>query len=577
MSDIERIKERLDIVDIISSYVSDVKKAGVNYKAVCPFHHEKTPSFMINPNLQIYKCFGCGKGGDVISFLQEIERIEFRQALELAAQKAGLELSTSFKSQTPQEKSEREELLRANELTAKYYNYILTSHKLGVEGRKYAQKRMLNGEVVKKFLVGFAPNDYSNLKKFLLSKGFQEKKLVDWGLIVVRNGKTIDKFRDRLMQPIWDERGNIVGFSGRYIGKLENTPKYLNSPETIVYKKGKLLYSLYHAKLNIRETNTLIIVEGNIDILSSHRVGVGNIVAPLGTAFTLEQAKRIKQVANEVHFCFDSDAAGFQATLKALEIAESIGLLHKTIDISPFQDADEMIKSDQNLWLEKIKKPIETLDYIKVKLLQNIDLGIPSEKSKFYIEFLEVLRKVKNTVQKNFYIKDIAFLLDIPEADVRADLDSKAEKNSDRIVKLQKISTEAKQLEEFCASIILQNNFTEFNVELFKSPTINQLLSAYLKNTSLNSLHLSLTKEMNELLEKLSLYDLSSVDNTEVVFKQKMKELEERNINLQIEELTKKIKLSSDEKMQEELLNKVNLLTKRKKQLQQAVASYQKS
>lgn len=568
MSDIDRIKERLDIVDIVSSYLSDVKKAGVNYKATCPFHHEKTPSFTVNPSLQIYKCFGCGKGGDVISFLQEIERLDFRQALSLAAEKAGIELKDTFSKQDPKEVAQKEKLLKANELAARYYNYILTSHKLGVEGRKYAQKRLLDGETIKKFMVGFAPNDYSNLKKFLLRKGFSEKELVDWGLLVVRNSKTIDKFRNRLMQPIWNEQGNIVGFSGRYIGSLENAPKYLNSPETLVYKKAKLLYSLYHAKPYIRDAQNIVIVEGNIDILSSHKVGIGNIVAPLGTAFTLEQAKRIKQFTNEIVFCFDSDAAGFQATLKALEIAESVELNHKTIDISPAQDADEMIKKDQAKWIEMVSKPIETLDYVKKQLLGKVDLGVPSQKNKFYTEFLDVLRKVKNTVQKNFYIKDLSFLLDIPEEEIRLDLEKKSSQNHSYLLKAPKVSSGVKQLEEYCASIILQNNFTEFDIDFFNLPKVKQLLDSYLKNTNLKSLRSSLTKEMNDYLELLLFYDLSSVPNMQQELDITLKRLEKQSIDIELNILQKELLKKNRESDQSDILKKVNLLSQRKKKLQ---------
>lgn len=416
MADIEEIKSKLDIVDVIASYVPDLKKAGANYKACCPFHSEKTPSFTVNPSLQIFKCFGCGKAGDVIKFIEEVEHTDFTDALKIAAEKAGVELTQNISPRDQKERKEKEQLLNANLLTAKFYNYIIMQHKSGKKGLDYAmQKREIDIERIKDFMVGFAPNLPTNLKSFLVAKGFVVSDLVRWGLLVERNGQVIDKFRDRVMQPIFNLKGEVVAFSGRYIGTVKEAPKYLNSPETPVYKKNEMLYGLYQAKDFLKENNFLILVEGNIDILSSHRVGIGNIVAPLGTAFTVNQAKLIKRFAETVYFSFDTDEAGLKALIRGMGIAEEIELKHKVIDLTGYQDADELIRKDPENWPERIKNAKQTMDYLIEYFTKELDMGSAEGKSTFEYKILPCLSLLKDEVLFNHYRKLIASLLEVSE------------------------------------------------------------------------------------------------------------------------------------------------------------------
>lgn len=416
MADIEDIKSKLDIVDVIASYVPDLKKAGANYKACCPFHSEKTPSFTVNPSLQIYKCFGCGKAGDVIKFIEEIEHTDFAEALKISAEKAGVELTQNISPKNQKEKIEREKLLQANLLTAKFYNYIILQHSSGKKGLDYStKKREIDIERIKKFLVGYAPNKINNLKNFLISKGFVESDLIKWGLLVERNGNLIDKFRDRVMQPIFNLKGEVVAFSGRYIGEVKEAPKYLNSPETIVYKKNEMLYGLYQAKEYLRERDYLILVEGNIDILSSHRVGVGNIVAPLGTAFTANQAKLIKRFTNTIYFCFDTDDAGLKALIRGMGIAEDLEMNHKVIDLTGYQDADELIRKNSEEWPKRIENAKQTMDYLIEVYSRNLDLGSAEGKTTFEYKILPCLSLIKDEVLFNHYRKHIASILEVSE------------------------------------------------------------------------------------------------------------------------------------------------------------------
>src|SRR5690606_2944265 len=254
----EKVKNALDIAQVIGQYV-ELKPAGTTIKGLCPFHQEKTPSFTVNQTLQIYKCFGCGKGGDVLTFLQAIEGLEFPEALKKGAELAGIELTRTYKKDEALEKLK----LRYKEaytLAAKYYHHLLTNHAIGKSALQYTQKRGLTGKELTSLQFGFAPKGYENLKKFLVSKGFNEQELLDAGLVIQRNNKIIDKFRERLMQPLFSQQGDVIGFSGRYLGSFDKAPKYLNSSESIIYKKHDELYSLYHAKESIRKHNAAIIV-----------------------------------------------------------------------------------------------------------------------------------------------------------------------------------------------------------------------------------------------------------------------------------------------------------------------------
>ncbi len=483
MTDIEKIKSKLDIVDVITSYGVEAKRAGSNFKASCPFHNEKTASFMINPQIQIFKCFGCGKGGDLIRFIEEFEKVSFPDAIKIAAEKAGVELeNTNFKKDKKLEE-EKKRLVEANTFTAKFYNYVLKTLSAGLSGRSYAEKRKIDGKRIEDFMVGYAPKSYSALKTQLLKRGFSETELVKWGLLVERNGSTIDKFRERLMQPILNTAGDVVGFSGRYIGTNKDTPKYLNSPETLVYKKNELLYGLYQGKDEIRKQKFLIMVEGNIDILSSHRVGVQNIVAPLGTAFTSNQAKLVKRFADQVYFCFDTDGAGMKALERGIDIVEKIGLKHKVIDITGFQDADELIIKNPSLWPERVAKPVNSVEYLFEYHLKDLDMTDPDDKSEFRDRVMPVINSLSDEVQQTFFMNKLAEIVGVKEDQLEKRRKRNPivhEEEPREYVPLNKVKIEG---EEFLAAVIIQNKSKvkkEFKREVFEHPAIRQMISNFL-------------------------------------------------------------------------------------------------
>ncbi len=576
MSDIENIKAKLDIVDVIGSYVPDLKKAGVNFKARCPFHSEKTPSFTVNPSLQIFKCFGCGKAGDVIKFIEEIEHTDFADALKIAAEKAGIELTRESSSQNSKEKAEKEKLLNANWLTAKYYNYILTQHKSGKKGLEYAtKKRKIDLQRIHDFLVGYAPNKTDNLKKFLISKGFEEKDLIRWGLLVERNNKTIDKFRERLIQPIFNLKGEVVAFSGRYIGSIKEAPKYLNSPETLVYKKNEMLYGLHQAKEFLKDNNFLILVEGNIDILSSHRVEIGNIVAPLGTAFTINQAKLIKRFGEYVYFCFDTDAAGTKALIRGMGIAEEIELKHKVIDLTGYQDADDLIKAVPEEWKVRIENAKQTMDYLIEKFSEDLDMGSAEGKSIFESRILPCLSLVKDEVLFNHYRKTIASILEVSEnfIDSRANkLKAPALRHSgqteNEVVETKPSNNTFNPDEKYLLQLLVYSNLLEssqFDADNFLSDSTKTVFTILKENPEVDFgiLESKLPQEYHQLFEDIIMFEVRDIDIKKEI-NSTAQNLRKEYINKRLMQLRKEFKLNPEDLS---LMEEVDVLTKERKSI----------
>lgn len=564
MSNIELIKSKLDIVDVVSSYVKELKRAGTNYKANCPFHQEKSPSFTVNQDLQIYKCFGCGKAGDAINFIQEIEKVDFPEALRISAEKAGITLENDSSFQN-KDTSERKRIIEANTLAAKYYNYILKTHKLGKKGLEYAiQKRKINIQIIDKFLIGVAPQGKFNLKNFLTSKGFTEKDLIKWGLLVERGKENIDKFRDRLMQPIFNLRGEVIGFSGRYLGQMKEAPKYLNSPETPVYKKNEILYGLYHSKESARKSNFLIIVEGNIDILSSHRVGVENIVAPLGTAFTPMQAKLIKRFADEVYFCFDTDAAGTKALIRGLELAENLQLKHKVIDITGFQDADELIKSDESLWKSKVENARDTIDYLFFKMSVDLDLESAAGKRDFRNRIIPILKLVKDEVLKSHYVKKASGILEISESTIATYLTNSSVKEESPAEETHVENSTKSNLEFYLLRLLVHSQLkVKFPSVYFTDSDFIKIFTLITEQLSSDEILKKLSDPQKKIFEELSLADFNG---KELDFKKEIQKTFDRIKDEYIKhELMKTKKLLSINPEDENLLNRLTELSKQRK------------
>ncbi|NLG02453.1 MAG: DNA primase [Clostridia bacterium] len=402
---VEEVRMRNDIVSVISGYVR-LQKKGSNYFGLCPFHNEKSPSFSVSPVKQMYYCFGCGAGGNVITFIMEYENYTFTEALQFLAQRAGISLPEIEYSEEARKKDDlKARILDVNKEAAKFYYFGLRA-KEGARGLEYLTKRCLSEETIKKFGLGFAVTGRDNIYRYLKEKGYKDELLRSCGLFNYdeRHGMS-DKFWNRVIFPIMDVNHRVIGFGGRVMGDGE--PKYLNSPETPVFDKGRNLYGLNHARTS-RKKN-MIICEGYMDVIALHQAGFNQAVASLGTAFTSGQANLLRRYTDEVLLTYDSDAAGIKAALRAIPILKEAGLSAKVIDMKPYKDPDEFIK---NLGAEAFEERIakaENSFYYEVRILeQDYDLKDPESKTKFCAEVAKKLLRFEEELERDNYIEAIA-------------------------------------------------------------------------------------------------------------------------------------------------------------------------
>lgn len=407
---VEEIKQKVNIIDVINRYVP-LKKRGRHHFACCPFHGEKTPSFTVSEELQIFKCFGCGKAGDVFTFLQEYERIDFREALKELAKLSGVTLIKS--SLIDHQESKKKLLIEINSQVAKFYNYILLSHPLGKDALEYVKNRGITLETIKTFNIGFSPEDSKYLSNFILKKGYKIDDLISTGTFgKSRFGSSLyDRFNGRLIFPLLDYRDHIVGFSGRILptSKNPNLAKYINSPETEIYHKSQMLFGLNLAKEAIRQENSVIVVEGEFDMISPYQSGFKNIVALKGTAFTQEQLQLLRRYTDTLILALDSDFAGDNAARKSIELADSMEFDIKVLNLGDkYKDPDEAIKSDPEFFKSQLKKATDVWDFIIQSQLKIHDINTIKGKKEVLNVILPFLVKIKNSVVKSDYFKKLA-------------------------------------------------------------------------------------------------------------------------------------------------------------------------
>lgn len=401
---VEEVRSKNDIVDIISGYVS-LKKKGSSYFGLCPFHNEKSGSFAVSPQKQMFYCFGCGAAGNVFTFLMKYENDTFPEAIERLAERAGVKLpEVELTQEQKKAMSEKAQLLEINKTAANYFYYLLR-HEPGKVGMDYIKKRMLSDETMKQFGLGYSDKYSDDLVKYLRNKGYKDEMIVKAGL-ASRDEKhgTHDKFWNRVMFPIQDMNHRVIGFGGRVMG--EGEPKYLNSPETPIFDKSRNLYGLNFARSS--KKNYLILVEGYMDVISMHQAGFIEAVASLGTAFTIGQAQIIKRFAEHVILSFDSDEAGTKAKLRAIGILKDAGLSAKVLDLKPYKDPDEFIK---NLGVEEMQKRIDNAVnsfFFEISVMeQQYNLKEPDEKTKFHREIAAKLCEFPDEVERNNYLEAI--------------------------------------------------------------------------------------------------------------------------------------------------------------------------
>ena len=499
MSVISEVKQRIDIVEIVSEYVS-LQKAGHNFKGLCPFHSERYPSFFVFPEQQTWHCFGaCGTGGDVFSFVMKKNNSDFGQVLHLLAQRAGVVL-TSPGIPSKSEDKDKERLLHINEAATEYYHHVLLTAKTGEAARSYLARRKVMLETIKEFHLGFSPDSWDTAKNYLMNKGYEEGELVNVGLTIEREGGgSYDRFRNRLMFPIYDILGRVIGFGARALD--DSLPKYINSPQTLVFDKSGNLYGVHKAISAIRKENLIIVMEGYMDVLTAHQHGWQNVVASMGTSLTEKQAGIIKKLTKNVMLALDADAAGKEATLRGIDVLfhslekrgtemlpyskESARSMHKgeepspllaqavklqsTIDaeisvlrLPPGTDPDEIISENTALWQNLVEQAVPVLDFAFQTVLSKVDTNKAKDKSLAVEKLLPLIYEIKAPIQRSHYLRKLARELKIEESDIKDAL-SKLKTNHKRPQSSEPAeqSRLARQLvsspvEEYCLALLLQ-------------------------------------------------------------------------------------------------------------------------
>jgi len=507
-SQVQEVKARTDIISLISGYIS-LKKAGRNYKGLCPFHAEKTPSFMVSPERQIFKCFGCGEGGDVFAFYQKIEGVEFSEAFKNLAAKAGVQL----KGYKPNPRDQQKEVInQINTTAARLFHYLLTEHISGKKALEYLHDRGVNDQSIKDWSLGWAPDSWDSAFKFLTKKKFSSQDVIASGVALPsqRQG-AYDRFRKRIIFPIRNVSGLVVGFSGRILG--EGEPKYLNSPDNLVFNKSNNLYGLDLAKVEIKKENEAVLVEGNLDVISSHQVGVKNVVAPLGTALTEKQVELLRRFGEGLIISFDQDLAGEHASQRGVELAERVGLAVKLTDLGE-KDPDELIKKDPKLWKEALQKSVPIYDYLINSAVKRYGTSTSNAINKITREVIPFIGRIGNEITRSHYERLLAGKLGVSEGSVSKEV-GKAEPASSASYEANSEKGEKVSLEKYLLALVLQNQIlpNKLKAKEIEDEAVRAILELAEKegdNFTLEALAKKLPAELEGVFNEATLIELPS-------------------------------------------------------------------
>jgi DNA primase len=579
MDQVAQIREKIDIVSLISEYIP-LKKMGRNFTTVCPFHNEKSPSFVVSPERQIWHCFGCGKGGDAFTFLMEYESLEFVEALRILGKKAGVEIK---KLENYQGASQKEKIYRLNNLAAEYYHYILTKHTAGKEALDYLKnERGLSDKLIDTYNLGFAPGGESLSKYLILKKKFPKGDLYEAGLIAGSGNRVFDFFRNRIVFPLADQRGNIVGFSARVYGKSQEQPKYLNSRETFVYHKGSMFFGLDKAWESIKKYENAIIMEGELDVISSFKEGIDNAVAIKGTALTTEQALLISRFTPKITLCLDQDEAGFMATKRSLPVLEERGLLVTVARLSGGKDPDSAIKENSDQFKKDLKEDIPVYDFILERLISENDKQNPIGKKKITDEMLPLIGNISNEVVKEHYLKKLGDSINTSIESLQKEIDKKVKTKKEDNKIIQRDKRERREiLEEYLLGLLVQSRKPKFLVikveELLEGYKFLNSSYGFIFKAMVEYLNINETLEDKKFLSKLDSGQIKIYDTLFILpipsFEEEdsyEKELERTGIELKVMFLKERIreigrklkeeKISSSEE-EEKLKHEFNKMT----------------
>ncbi|MEK7447793.1 MAG: DNA primase [Patescibacteria group bacterium] len=583
MNEVEEIKDKLDIVDYVGRVVQ-LKKTGQNYKGLCPFHNEKTPSFIVSQDKQIFHCFGCNEGGDIFAWVMKTDGMEFVEAMKKLAADAGVTLAKKY---SPEKNDAREKLFDINEEACEFFEKNLKS----TDGKKaldYFKKRKLTDKTIREFRLGYAPGGNALIKKMIV-EGYEKKDLISAGVAKVTDGQLVDQFRNRVTFPIINTGGRVVGFSARVLG--DGLPKYINTASTDIYDKSGILYGIHQAKESMRKQNHTIVVEGNMDVIASHQAGVKNVVASSGTALTERQLDILKKFSPNIKLAFDIDPAGDMATRRAIEMAFQKGINIKIIEIPEGKDPADVVQKDPKKWIEAVKEAMYVMDYLFEKLFTpDIEKDI-LKKKKATREFISFITKIDDMIERDHYIKKLADKINVGEDAVRKTLDKNKESSKKHMEepenKKNKSQGSRDKVEERLLGIAFNNKkshkFLFENMELddFKSEESFVLYKKAKNHYNANKVfdlkgfNKLLTgeeaKSFNVLLVKneLETENLNEDEVQEEVFylAKKIKQLnvadEKANIALEIKEAEKR----KDDKCAKDLIKKMQELLKKEQNL----------
>jgi len=436
MDAVEEIKSRLSVEDVISEYI-ELKRSGRNLKGLSPFQTEKTPSFMVSPEKQIWHDFSSNKGGNMFSFVMEMEGVDFRGALEILARKAGVDLEQYGRSRSNSKLKER--LSEVLELSTKYFQQNLIKNPGAVD--YLAGKRKFTKDTLLSFRLGYAPMIDNGLVSVLKKRGFTDDEMVKAGVAVKRYRGLGDMFRGRVMVPLMDQMGQVVGFTARQLVDDPNAPKYINTPMTLLYDKGRHVYALSQAKEAIRSSKYVVVVEGNLDVVSSHQVGVRQCVATAGTAMTVEHLKALSRFTSDIRLSFDQDQAGLNATERAIELAQGLDIRLSIIDVEDAKDPDELIQKDLKLWQQTITEPVYAMDWLFSRYQKLFDVKTAQGKKQISDALIKAIQKLKDSVERDHYLDELARITEVSSEAVRSKLTQANQDQSKTTLKRTKVDT----------------------------------------------------------------------------------------------------------------------------------------
>jgi DNA primase len=549
-SPIQDIKNRLDIVDVVKDYVS-LEKAGANFRALCPFHSEKTPSFFVNQARQVWRCFGqCNEGGDMFSFVMKIEGVEFGDALRILAKKAGVEL----KKQNPEVETKRKRLFEINEIATLFFERQLQQSKKGKEVKKYLLDRKISEESIKEWRIGYAPTAKDALSKFLVGKGYRKEEIVEAGVASGKGSYLFDRFRGRLIFPISNLSGYVVGFGGRILSKEDERAKYINTPATMLYDKSAIMYGLYNAKNEIRKKDSVIVVEGYTDVIMCHQIGHKNVVSASGTAFTTKQLDILKRYTSRIITAFDMDEAGSSATKKGVDLALEKEFDVKVIMMPKGKDPADVVAENPEKWEEYLKKAVSIISFYFENVLSKYDLSDPHEKSKAAKELLPEIKKIKNSIERSYFVSELSFLLGVSEESIFNEMESvkteEKKKETRPNLEKQKNKSRKERLEEkiiYCCSAKkeLAKKIEDEDIVILKKEFANIIFFLRDKNNKIST-------EEEEFLRYYSLDKEESDISTEEEFMSCVKELRKEHIKQKLIEIEGKMREAERDENEEE-------------------------